>query len=369
MAAAKSAGVVPFLIVFGGESYLIDQERARARRTRGHRVVEVVGEGLTDADLVDLLREGSLDGERLVLVDEAQAIKGDKALKAYLEAGEYSSPLVALIRGEKLPDVWAKAGHRGRVIEHAKLKTWDDNNQVVKWIAAEAVRRKVTLKTGMAEQLYRRLGADLYRLANELGKLGRLDCEIGPEQVALVSSIVVQGEPWQVAEATFARDKNRAMDLLALTYKSGGPDMHVPVTAALQRQAEKLTAARDLLDRKVGFDDIAAAVGLNAYRFKNSVLPLVRRHTLPDLIRHMGRLRTLEMIVKGPSLAKRVHVELAVLSVVGLGVPHGNHHHVAHRPSSIPAPGGFPPALPRQGRRVLQYPGAVHLPDEVLPGG
>jgi DNA polymerase-3 subunit delta len=319
---APPAGSKPFVVVFGGEDYLLDRERAKARTWAGRQVVTLEGDGLTDVDLVEVLRTGTFDESlRVVVLDEANKVKGEKALKAYIadkDEKDITTILVAIVRAEKMPDVWAQAAKKGRVIERPRMKTWDRNNEVVKWIGEEAKRLGIRLGKGVDETMFALVGHDLGRLAGEVQKLeilvGRGN-EATIEHLRQVLAPSPSAEAWQVAEAVADKDFRKAMNLLSTLYKCEGEEANVPVAYAMMKQIEKLMVARYMLDAKMSDEDMASALGVHPFRFKNSLLPMVRKHQMPDLIRHMRSLSELDSGVKGSSRSKRTLVELAVLSI------------------------------------------------------
>ncbi len=320
--ATASPASKPFVVVFGGEDYLLDRERIRARSWTGRQVVTVDGDGLADHELVEICRTGTFDESlRVVILDEANKIKGDKALKAYIkekDENDTTTILVAIVRSDKLPEVWAQAGKKGRVIERPKLKTYDRNNEVVKWCGEEAKRVGIRLGKGVDEALFAFIGHNLGALAGEIGKLALLvgrGNEASVEHLKLVLAPSPSAEAWQVAEAVADKDFRRAMNLLSTLYKSEGDDANVPIAYALMKQIEKLMTARYMLDAKMTEDEMASALGMHPFRFKNALLPMVRKHEMRDLIRHMKKLALLDAGVKGSTRSKRTLVELAVLSI------------------------------------------------------
>lgn len=322
MASAKSASV-PFVVSFGGEGFFLDKDLEKARAWSGRVVSLLDGDGLTDHDLVSFLESTPFDGsERVVIVDEANKIKGDKQLKRYIEAKDpkdASTILVAIIRSEKLSSLWEEAAKKGKRFEYKKLKTYDDNNEVVKWIEAEAKKLGIALDKGIASTMYQLVGGDLHRLANELEKL-RVIAKGEPVTAAtlnLVLSPSPVAEPWQVAEAAVEKDVKKAMNLLSILYRNQGDDANVPLTYALMRQVEKLIVARQMVDRKASDEEIAAAIEMHPWRCRNHFLPFVRRHDLGKLAGHMSRLCRLDESVKSSARSKRTLVELAVLSIAG----------------------------------------------------
>ena len=316
----------PVEVSFGAESFFLDRtiEYARtAKKFADRTFVLLNGDGMTDVELVGICETRSMDDAlRVIIVDEANKIKGDKALKAYIEEKSIkddSTILVVIVRSDKCPDVWVQAAKKGKLTEHKKLKTYEENNEVVKWIDSEAREIGLSLDTGLSEEVFKRLGNDLHRISNELRKLQIL---VGKRKATakdfdLVVAPSPMADPYQVAEAASNRDRRRAMDLLSTVYKNMGEEANVPLTYALMRQVEKLVVVRSLLDRGMPTDDIPIAIGMNPYRFKKSMLPQAQKHQLKNLFRAMSRLCKLDADVKGSARSKRTHVELAVLSVTG----------------------------------------------------
>ena len=313
----------PFFVSFGAEPFFLDRDLTRLRKWAGRTVVQMDGDGLGDYDLVSACEAYGLDGApQLVIVDDAQKVKGDKSLRAYIEGkdrADVRTVLAAIVRSEKLPDVWSVAAKKGRLTEHKKFKTWDNNNEVVRWVEAEADRLELLLAKDVAATLYQHVGYNLYRLFSELTKLKLLVGRsiVTREHVRLTLSPTPTAEPWQVADAAFAQDARKALNLLSVLYRNEGNDANVPLVYALMRQAEKMLLARQLLDKSVPEDDIAGIIGMNPWRCKNFYLPQVRKHTVGGLSSLMSRLCQLDLEVKGSAKSKRTLIELTVLSVAG----------------------------------------------------
>lgn len=321
--AAKDASQA-FIVSFGSEDFFLDRDLDRALGWKDRHVIQVSGEDIDDRELVGLCETGSMDGgKRVIVLDEASKVKGDKALKAYVAAKDPQDDhtvLVAIVRSEKCPAIWSEAAKKGRLIEHKKLKTWDSNNEVIKWVEGEARRLGLVLDEGVSGLLYQLVGPNLYRLSNEVRKLSVLlgkQGKVGHEQIKLVIAPSPTAEPYQVAEAAFAKDTKKAMNILSTVYRVMGEEAHVPITFSLIRQAEKVVLARSLVDRGSSEEELAAALGMHPWRCKTQFLPLVQKHRMTDLISHMRRLRSLDEDVKGSVRSKRTLVELAVLRISG----------------------------------------------------
>jgi DNA polymerase-3 subunit delta len=313
-----------FIVSFGAEGYFLDQDLERALSWKDRHIVRLSGEDVDERELVGICETGSADGrKRVVVLDDAEKVKAGKALNIYVrdrEAEDDSTVLVAIVRSEKCPAVWSEAAKKGRLIEHKKLKTFESNNEVVKWVEGEARRLGLVLDEGISLLLYQLVGVNIYRLANEIRKLSVLlgkGGKVGTEQVKLVISPSPTAEPYQVAEATLAKESRRAMNLLSTLYRTSGDEAHVPVTVSLIRQIEKVVLARSLIDRGASEEDIATALEMHPWRCKTQFLPMVQKHRMADLVGHMRHLRALDENVKGSARSKRTLVELAVLRISG----------------------------------------------------
>ena len=311
-----------FIVSFGAEDYFLDIDLARARAWKDRHIIQLAGDEIDDRELVGICETGSMDGgKRLVIVDEANKVKGDKALKAYIagkDPHDDTIVLVAILRSEKCPEVWSQAAKKGRLFEHKKLKTWGENNEVVRWIDGEARRLGLVFDEGISALLFQLVGADLYRLSGELTKLHTLlgkGGKVGVEQVKLVVAPSPSAEPYQVAEAAFAKDRKKAMNLLSTVYRTMGEEAHVPITYSMIKQVEKITLARSLVDKGMAEDEIAATIGMHPWRCKTQFLPIVQKHPMKSLVGHMVRLKKLDVDVKSAARSKRTLVELAVLTV------------------------------------------------------
>jgi len=319
---ASKATIQPFIVSYGAEDYFLDRDLVRARGWKERSVIPVEGSEVTDVELVSLCETVGFDGtERVIILDDAQKVKGDKALKAYIDAkdpNDGSTVLVAIIRGEKLPEIWSKAAKKGKLFEHKKLRTYDSNNEVTKWIGTEAMRVGLRLDKGVDDFLFQMVGGDLYKVSNELGKLRIIvgkDEKVTLAHLKLVLAPSPSAEPWQVAEAAVERDAKKALNLLSVVYRTMGDEAHVPLSFSLIKQVEKLIVARYLLDHKASEEEIAVAVGMHPWRCKTYFIPNVKKHTMGSLVACLGDLRKLDMDVKGPARSKRTRVELVVLAL------------------------------------------------------
>lgn len=317
----------PFIASFGEEDFFLDRDYNQFRDQPNRTVVALDGLTISDEELVSIcstmvvdLDDPAASKPRIVVVDNAQKLKADKALKAYAESKtkkDLDCVLALIVRSEKLASSWVKLGDKITVREFKKLKTWDNNNEVVKWIQEEADSLKLKVDQRIAGAMFSIAGADLYRLSSELRKLSIL---VGSGTVTEnhLKAVMVPGstvEPWTVAEAAFEKNVKKALNAISQLFRYSSDEPAIPVLYALMKQAEKLFVTRNLLDRGLSEDDVAGRLGMHPYRFKMSLLPLAGKHTTSSLSRLMQNLCRLDVELKRTSQSKRTLLELAVIDL------------------------------------------------------
>lgn len=319
MAGKKRSG--PFVVAFGGEDYFLDRTIELSRSREDREVILLDGDGMTDEEFVGVCEMRSFDGsDRVVILDNANKLKGTKALKTFIEAKDPQDDsviIVAVIRSEKLTELWKAAAAKGRSTSYPKLKPWEAD-KLQKHVEAEAQKLKLTLGKGVVKAFLYFLGMDLRLIVNELHKLVYVVGEGGTverKHVALVVAPIMPAEPWEVADAAAEKDAKKAMNLISLLYKTHGDSVCIPITAALLKTVEKLIVARQMIDKGDGKDILAARFEMHPFRVERYLIPLARKHEVPELREQMKRLCRLDVQVKGSAPSKRTLVELAALSI------------------------------------------------------
>ena len=318
----RKAQEFPFVVSFGAEPYFLDEDLRRGLSYADRNLTVLNGDGLKGSELVDVCETPCFDGsDRVVVVDNANKVKSDKVLKAYIESKDVADTsviVVAICRSERLPDIWSSAADKSRLLQHPKLKTWDSKNEVLAYIPKIAKRLQLVLDKEVPETLFKYIGADLYKIENELRKLAVLVGKGGTvtlEQLKSLCTGVFPVTPFQVVEKAVQKDAQGALTYLAVLCENEGGACLVTVCGALSKQLEKLVVARQLLDQKMPEDDMAIQLNMHPYRLRNFFLPVVRKHTLSKLLHAMAVSCKLDLDVKGAGSSKRTLVELAVLAV------------------------------------------------------
>lgn len=318
----------PIIASFGEEEFFIDRDMRSMMADTARFLVRLDGSDLTDRDLIGACEAYDIDATpRLVLVDNAEAYKPDKTMKAFiagLDPSNLFSVLGLFFRTDKLPAFWAKVDPQCiRRREHRKLKTYDNDNEVIGFISSEGKKAGLRLD-GFASAIYRATGPDLYRIVNEIGKLA-LIAGNGPVtqehlDTTLTSSVGV--DVWAVIDAAGFRNLRAAMDGISSLYQYASEDPGIPMVYALHRQIERMVIVAAMLSRGASDEEIAGKVGLHVYRCKSHLIPMVRKHTLSGLVQYMQSLCTLDVEAKRATpVARRVLLELALMRLVSAEKP------------------------------------------------
>lgn len=316
--AGKSPTFTAFYVAFGGEPFYLDRYIEQARQGR-RRVTLLNGDGLTDANLVEVC-EASSEDPRTIVLDNAQDLVGEDELRRYVETrnpADQSVVLAAVVRLERLPALWAHVAAKGKLFEWAKIKPWK-HEAYLDFVSEEATRQRVAIRKDAAEALLQCTGPDLYRLANEVRKLSTYAGsagEITKTHVAQIATRTLHAEPNMVAEAVMAKDVTRAMQLFSQVCARSGDAEHGAVIYQLMKQVEHAVVVRSMFDRGLSSADVADLLGQNLWHFNDVAAPVARKHDLRQLVRYMGQLSKLDVDVKSSSPFKRTMVEMVMLSM------------------------------------------------------
>jgi DNA polymerase III delta subunit len=319
-----SKKVYPFVVAYGEEGYLLDRMLAKGRSQKGWFVTTLDGTKVSYGEVVSACETspscGDYDG-RIVVLDNAQKLSGDEEdLEEYIEERDpedTSVVLLAVVRSKELKGVWAKAAKKGKSFHFESFKPWQ-TDKVLARIRKEAKGLGLTLGEGVDEALYQMLGDNLGPTMNELKKLSHLVGESGKVEKKHVVSVVAfinSANAFQVADAAYQKRPKKAMRAAASLYKEAGDSASVQIVSALQKQAERLIVARQMLDKGDDVKTIARRFEMHPFACEKNLVPLARAHGFSRLRDQMQMLCRLEAQVKGAAFSKRTRVEMAVLSI------------------------------------------------------
>lgn len=313
----------PVVVSFGEESFFLDRDLKVFSNAPGYAVTRLDGSEVNSSKVVNAcvstqINFDDLDNPpvNLVIVDNANKLKVEKSLKSYLEGldpKDMSAILIGVFRSASVTGPWSKLGPKAEVREHKKLKTWENNNEVVQWIQNETARVGLKVDSKVALLMFQVAGDDLYRLSSEIHKLKLLVGKgvVTLEHLNLVMTPSSTIASWDVADSVFHKNWKKALSQVSTIFKYAVDDPSLMILGALIKGVERLFVARSMLDKGVTHDEIAGRLGMHPYRFKMSVLPQAEKQTTARLVSNMQMLSKLDVDLKRTS-HRRTLVELAV---------------------------------------------------------
>ena len=175
--ALKARQFSPVYLLMGEEPYYIDKisdyiaNHVMAPEMRDFNQSVVFGADVTAVQVADLCREYPMMSEyRVVVVKEAQNLKGWEPIERYLDSPVKSTILVICHKNgsiDKRKKIVGKAAAVGVVFESAKPKDWELPAFIENYLKA----RKATVEPKASQMIADHVGADLARLSSELDKV------------------------------------------------------------------------------------------------------------------------------------------------------------------------------------------------------
>ncbi|MCY7328467.1 MAG: DNA polymerase III subunit delta [Saprospiraceae bacterium] len=168
----------PIYFLHGEEPFFMDQiadaieANALPEAEKGFNQTILYGKEMDHLTLLDTLRRYPMMSERqVVILREAQEMKGLTELTSYIENSMPTTLFVACYKHKKL-DMRTKFGKalQGKSIVCFESKKLYDN-QVADWISSYCKAKKIAIEPPAAALLSEYLGTDLGRICNELDKL------------------------------------------------------------------------------------------------------------------------------------------------------------------------------------------------------
>jgi DNA polymerase III delta subunit len=331
----KGSTFKQFIVSFGGNDFALDRDIDQACKSK-RRIIRLDGDGLTESALLEQCQSYN-DEPRTLIVDNAQLVAGSTTkskvkgkgkekpskelsqLKAFIDERDprdQTLVLMAVVRSEKLPEVWELAGNKGAKYQRSLPKPWDTSTYTA-FIAKEAMRHSVSIDPKAIDMLFLLAGNDFYRLSNEVRKLAIYVGQPGTitiQHIDLVTTRTPQAQPHKIADAVLSKDRRKALELFSVFYSNEGDSGCIGLTFSLMSRVEKLVEIKSLQAKNFSSQDIASLLKLSQWPYDTLWAPMASKHDLLTLVGYMGQLCKLDSYVKlGHS--KRTMVELTLLSI------------------------------------------------------
>ncbi len=242
MEALKERQYAPVYVLMGEESYYIDKisnyiaETVLQPEERDFNQTIVFGADVTGAQVSDMAKGYPMMAQhRVVIVKEAQAMKGTDALEKYLDHPVASTILVICHKNgtiDRRKKFMAKAEAVGIVFESKKMRDFE----LPGFIQSYLVAKGATIDRKAASMVAEHIGADLNRLASELDKvlisLPESDRRVTPDIVEQQIGVSKEFNAFELRNALINRDvfkANQIVNYFDKNPKSGSLFAFLPV--------------------------------------------------------------------------------------------------------------------------------------------
>ena len=219
----KARKFAPVYILMGEEAYFIDkisdyiEENVLTPEEQDFNQTVLYGLDTSSSQVADLARGYPMMAEyRVVIVKEAQNLKGWDPLEKYFENPVSSTILVICYKGkiDRRKKIIPKAEAVGVVFESKKKKDYELKGFVESYIRT----KNATIDNKSASIVAEHIGSDLNRLISELDKvlisLPEGDCRITPEMIEEKIGVSKDFNGFELKNAIINRDVFKANQII-----------------------------------------------------------------------------------------------------------------------------------------------------------
>lgn len=185
-----------------------------------------------------------------------------------------------------------------RIHDFPKLKTYDSNNQVIKWILDEGRSLNIDLSL-VAHVLFVSHGKSLRKISSEIRKLAVLTSygeTVKPEIARSLICFSAELSPKEIVDAICKGNTVRSLafydKMQEITDESGW------IISYLQRHALQFIKINELVLSGATDKTIAEKIGMHPFFYKNSLSPYAKLWSRESLIRSLDTLCELDIMHK-----------------------------------------------------------------------
>lgn len=248
---------------------------------------------------------------------ETQTSLLDPAPRAFIVWGSKEVPplpagpndTLVFVGGKKpLPDTRAK-----RTVVFPKLKTYDDNNEVLRWILKEGDHFNIDLSR-IASALFVNSGNCLRKLASEIAKLAAVTppgSVVTPEIARGLICFSAELSPKEIIDSI--SDGNTAK---ALAYHDKLQERNEEtgwILAYMQRHVLQQLKMESLQSRKESADSAADRLGVHPYIYRKVLIPRLGLWTKESLSESLGVLCDLDIAHKRGDESSKFGLQLEII--------------------------------------------------------
>lgn len=319
----ESRSFRPVYFLEGEEAYFIDKIAKKLEATvlteaeKSFNFQVMYGRDASVEDITSAAKRFPMMAEyQLIMVREAQYLKGIDGLLTYLENPVKSTVLVILYKNKKV----SRATKLGKALKKVGAFTSNKlyDNEVAGWLTAHVKSMKLTIRPEAAQLLVQTMGSDLQKIAGEVDKA---KANIGDRNVIEIDDIARGGgidKEYNVFELTKSVGKrDLAQSLKIVNYFSRNPkdNPFVLVLINLYNYFKKVHLIH--FQKTTNSTEIAKAIGMSPY-FVNEYIAASRNYQPAKMSKVFTLLHEFDLKSKGIEGGKATDGELLTELVVRL---------------------------------------------------
>lgn len=304
----RSGVFSPVYLLMGEEPFYVDMvcdaivANALTEDERDFNQMVYYGADASVDDVVTNARRYPMFAERqLVVVREAQAMKGIEGLAVYTDDPSDTTVFVLVYRGslDKRKALYKSISKHGKVLESTPVRDYE----MARWITGYYASRGLRIDPDAAALLAESAGTDLGKIAVETDKMLK-NLPVGTERVSVrdVEANVGISREFSIFELTKQLSyRDAASALRTAAYISGTAKFAMPMaTAALFTHFNRILKYEALLMKnpRPAPDEVSRLLGVNSF-FLKEYDAAVRNYPLKRCMSVIGLLRDYDFKGKG----------------------------------------------------------------------
>lgn len=225
--------------------------------------------------------------------------------------------VIVVVWEEEIDDSRASAPKLLKKIARSQEFKLLDNQGLRRWLWQEAAKRGLKLNVQAAEKLLLHTGSDLWRLANELGKLASFkpNRQITVEDIDALVEPMIHADIFKTIDAIAEKNKKLALKLISKHLSLGEDELYI--LAMIEYQFRNLLKVADRTDRTNKtdrVDHLAKELGMHPFVVKKS-LEQAKKFSIDELKKIYEKLFDLDLQIKTGKIEPRLGLELFVASI------------------------------------------------------
>lgn len=296
----------PFYFLHGSEPYYIDkltdliEESVLPEAERSFNQIILYGQDAEGRTVADYARQFPMMSEkRVVIVKEAQSMKGLSDMASYFDSPNPSTILVLAYKHKKLDGRLAISKKIKASAVMMESKTLYDN-QVEGWIANLLKEKGISFQSGVTGLLAEHIGNDLARIDTEVDKLSANLKEGQSVDPSLIEKYIGISKQYNVYELQRAMSEGNLKKVMRITdyFANNIKEVHpVMVTGALYNYFSRLLTVG--MNKSLSDRELQAKLRLSSAFFLREYKAALRFWNGNKVLRAMQLLSEFDLKFKG----------------------------------------------------------------------